>query len=132
MPSLIVSGAAAPPAAALQPKMRILKRPTNTGPVGLPPPAVAGETLKEREARYQAARERIFGAEGDGTASPGEKRSGQTTPVAVGVVRNPRGPAPEAQNPASGSKGFRARSGNPPPLSPNLVRDPEFGTEPTS
>ncbi|KAJ6603267.1 hypothetical protein DFH09DRAFT_1124096 [Mycena vulgaris] len=133
MPSLIVSGSAhtavAPPAAAFQPKMRILKRPTNTGPVGAPPPVVAGETLKEREARYQAARERIFGAEGD-AASPADKKGGQVSPALVGVVRNPRGPAPEAQNAAS--KGFRARSGNPPPPSPNLLRDPEFGSRQTS
>ncbi|KAJ7784923.1 hypothetical protein DFH07DRAFT_786309 [Mycena maculata] len=126
MPNLILSGsshaAAAPPAAAFQPKMRILKRPTNSGPVAPPPPVAPGETLKEREARYQAARERIFGAEGEGPSSPGDKTSGQTPPAGVGVVRNPRGPAP---NDDSAPKGFRARSANPPPPSPNPVRDSE-------
>ncbi|KAJ7083459.1 hypothetical protein C8R44DRAFT_822468 [Mycena epipterygia] len=132
MPSLIVSGsnhaAAAPPAAAFQPKMRILKRPTNTGSAALPPPVVAGETLKEREARYQAARERIFGREGDGTLSAGDKKGG-ASPAGGGVVRNPRGPISEAQDTAP-SKGFGARSGNAPPPSPNPPRDSELGTQP--
>lgn len=131
MPDLILSGsahaAAAPPAAAFQPKMRILKRPAKEGPVSLPPPAVPGETLKEREARYQAARERIFGSEGDATSSPGDKKG--TPAAAVGVVRNPRGPPAEAPTPTSAPKGFKARSGRPPP-SPNPVRDSEsMGTE---
>jgi hypothetical protein len=119
MPSLIVSNtsntAVAPPAAAFQPKMRILKRPVNPGPAAPAPPVAAGETLKEREARYQAARERIFGGEGDVTSSPGDKKGGQTSPAGVGVVRNPRGPASDAQD--TPSKGFATRSGNPPPSS---------------
>ncbi|KAJ6545481.1 hypothetical protein B0H19DRAFT_1266908 [Mycena capillaripes] len=131
MPSLIVSNsnnasAAAPPAAAFQPKMRILKRPTNPGPAVAPPPAAAGETLKEREARYQAARDRIFGTEGDGASSPGDKKSGQASPAGVGVVRNPRGPASEAQD--TPPKGFGARSGNPPP-SPNPLGDSEVAAQ---
>ncbi|KAJ7861282.1 hypothetical protein B0H13DRAFT_2568349 [Mycena leptocephala] len=100
MPSLIVSGAAAaPPAAALQPKMRILKRPTNAGPVGLPPPTVAGETLKEREARYQAARERIFGAEADGTASPGRRGAGRRRLWASALCAIPEAPPPRRRTP---------------------------------
>ncbi|KAF7328173.1 hypothetical protein MVEN_02574900 [Mycena venus] len=124
MPSLIVSSstntAPAPPAAAFQPKMRILKRPTNTGPATPPLPVVAGETLKEREARYQAARDRIFGREGDGTSSPGDKKGRQPSPAGVGVVRDPKGPASEGQD--IPPKGFRARSGIPPP-SPNPLHD---------
>ncbi|KAJ6616699.1 hypothetical protein B0H10DRAFT_2219196 [Mycena sp. CBHHK59/15] len=132
MPSLIVSSsthtASAPPAAAFQPKMRILKRPTNTTPVSLQPQAVAGETLKEREARYQAARYRIFGGEGDGASSPEDKQGGRMSPAAAGVavVRNPRGPGSDAQSPAP--KGFRARSCNAPP-SPNPPRDSEVISE---
>ncbi|KAJ7613644.1 hypothetical protein DFH06DRAFT_144627 [Mycena polygramma] len=128
MPSLIVSNSshtsAAPPAAAFQPKMRILKRPTNPGPVAAPPSAPAGESLKEREARYQAARDRIFGTEGDRASSPGDKKGGgEASPAGVGVVRNPKGPASEAQD--TPPKGFGARrSGNPPP-SPNPLRDSE-------
>ncbi|KAJ7291915.1 hypothetical protein C8J57DRAFT_1492392 [Mycena rebaudengoi] len=132
MPSLIVSGsshaATAPPPAAFQPKMRILKRPTNSGPAeGLQQPVAAGETLKEREARYQAARDRIFGGEAEGTSTP-EKKDGRSSPAGVAVVRNPRGPAAEAPN--SASKGFRARSGNPPP-SPNPVRDSDSTANPS-
>ncbi|KAJ7035910.1 hypothetical protein C8F04DRAFT_1258544 [Mycena alexandri] len=130
MPNLVVSGsnhaAAAPPAAAFQPKMRILKRPTNSAAVAAAPPTTGGETLKEREARYQAARDRIFGSEPDGRASPGEKKSGSGSglPV-VGVARNPRGPTSDGAQNSSGDtppKGFGARSANPPP-SPNPVRE---------
>ncbi|KAJ7810069.1 hypothetical protein B0H14DRAFT_3480880 [Mycena olivaceomarginata] len=39
----------------LIPAMRILKCPSNAGPVAVPPPIAAGETLEEREAQYQAA-----------------------------------------------------------------------------
>ncbi|KAF7333263.1 SUZ domain-containing protein [Mycena sanguinolenta] len=63
-----------PPAAALQPAMRILKRPSpSPSPTSTPAPEggakTAAEALKEREARYAAARERIFGPDegfGDG------------------------------------------------------------------
>ncbi|KAJ7748387.1 hypothetical protein B0H16DRAFT_1725572 [Mycena metata] len=130
MPNLIVSGsnhaAAAPPAAAFQPKMRILKRPTNSAPVAAAPPTTSGETLKDREARYQAARDRIFGNEPDGRASPGDSKAGGGSGLPpVGVARNPRGPTSDAAQNSSGDappKGFGARSANPPP-SPNPVRE---------
>ncbi|KAJ7323811.1 hypothetical protein DFH08DRAFT_886968 [Mycena albidolilacea] len=135
MPSLIISGssttssaAAPPPPAAFQPAMRILKRPSNAGPAAAPPPVAAGETLKEREARYQAARERIFGSDSDGGASsPGDKKDKK----AGGVVRNPRGPAAplDAETPP---KGFTVRrSGNPPP-SPNPQRGSDVKPAPSS
>ncbi|KAJ7510604.1 hypothetical protein B0H11DRAFT_2215363 [Mycena galericulata] len=123
MPNLILSGSthasvAAPPAAAFQPKMRILKRPTNAAPAALPPSTVSGETLKEREARYQAARERIFGAEAESSLSPGDKKG---VGVGVGVVRNPHGPTADPQLQNSMPKGFKTRSA--PPTSPNPIRD---------
>ncbi|KAF7344454.1 hypothetical protein MSAN_01927000 [Mycena sanguinolenta] len=111
-PSASISAAASasarpPPAAALQPAMHILKRPS---PSASPSPSHAGntavpggggrETLKEREARYQAARERIFGAGGGedvGMGSEKEKRAR--------TVRNPLGPS----DGEGGGESFRPR-----------------------
>jgi len=70
MPDLIISGPStstyhitSPPQSVLQPMMRILKRPpSNTGQTPSPAPLTA-DSLKERETRYQEARERIFGFE---------------------------------------------------------------------
>ncbi|KAJ7211062.1 hypothetical protein B0H12DRAFT_1329951 [Mycena haematopus] len=103
MPHLITSTAATPPAAALQPAMRILKRPSAAPTSPLPPPAAPGETLREREARYQAARDRIFAGSADG----GSDQKG----VGAGVVRNPKGPAPasEGEDTDTPPKGFGAR-----------------------
>ncbi|KAJ7227587.1 hypothetical protein B0H12DRAFT_1240505 [Mycena haematopus] len=104
MPHLIASpAAAAPPAAALQPAMRILKRPSATATSPSLPPVGPGETLREREARYRAARDRIFG---DGADRGSDKKG-----VGVGVMRNPKGPAPAAEEgEADGPpKGFGAR-----------------------
>ncbi|KAJ7445417.1 hypothetical protein FB451DRAFT_1412699 [Mycena latifolia] len=107
MPALIVSGrpAAPAPAAAL--------------PVG------PGETLRDREVRYQEARERIFGKEAErgdgakeGTGEGADKDKEKET--RSGVARNPRGPQPAN---AAAQKGFKARSGRPPPASP--VRGPD-------
>ncbi|KAF9484100.1 hypothetical protein BDN70DRAFT_872993 [Pholiota conissans] len=96
------------------PPMRILKRPSaspspSTTNVSTP----TGETLQEREARYQAARERIFGGaqeaggeSTEGKKNPPSKKSGSqsTSPTpsnsspnssasTTKVVRNPRGPS---------------------------------------
>ncbi|KAJ7147784.1 hypothetical protein C8R43DRAFT_1009617 [Mycena crocata] len=132
MPRVIVSGSSqAALALASQPQMRILKRPTNAAPVAPPPPVAPVETLKEREARYQAARGRIFGTEAEADAGAAGKEkvdvaAGKKSPGS-GVTRNPRGPtgagASDGQNPAAGNgngtTGFRARNANPPPPSPN-------------
>jgi len=68
MPTLLsprTGSAIFPPPAVFQPTMYILKRPTSS----LPSPGnqmaslSSGETLQDREARYAAARERIFGSE---------------------------------------------------------------------
>ncbi|KAG6887475.1 hypothetical protein C0992_012103, partial [Termitomyces sp. T32_za158] len=88
MPELIIapsatssSHVAPPPPAAFQPTMRILKRPGSDGSSksATPPPSSA-ESLKEREARYQAARERIFGPDsGASTPLPGELKVDSTS-----------------------------------------------------
>ncbi|KAG7442873.1 uncharacterized protein BT62DRAFT_935601 [Guyanagaster necrorhizus] len=92
MPTVVSSSTPTPPAAAFQPVMRILKRPTNStnSSVSSVP---STESFSEREARYQAARERIFGN--------GEPLSSSSSSA---VVRNPRGPEEE--------KGFTQRNGN--------------------
>lgn len=95
MPSLVISRGTSSTSAALAslplnqpPPMRILKRPS---PSSLSPTtsttsgSATGETLKEREARYHAARERIFGP------SPSEESEDIRT-VQVKLVREPRGP----------------------------------------
>ncbi|KAK0484660.1 hypothetical protein IW261DRAFT_1458042 [Armillaria novae-zelandiae] len=87
MPTVVSSST--PPPGAFQPAMRILKRP---GPVasaahgGAAPSGGEEEEFREREARYQAARERIFGA-GRGQA--------QAQARASTVLRNPRGGSAE-------------------------------------
>ena len=102
--------------------MRILKRPspslsstvpTNSG-------SAAGETLKDREARYHAARERIFGAssneeqEKDEANKLDRKVVSSECPLpatSVKLVREPRGP--DGSN--FDAKGFRERRTSRPP-----------------
>jgi hypothetical protein len=108
MPSLVISRGTSTsvtlPSLPLNqtPQMRILKRPSPSSSSTVPTNSggAAGETLKEREARYHAARERIFGA------SPDEEQDNDDTnkfarkvvessplPAAsVRLVREPRGP----------------------------------------
>ncbi|KAK7042853.1 hypothetical protein R3P38DRAFT_326696 [Favolaschia claudopus] len=89
------SGASSAVAAAfLQPQMRILKRPPNTAPVQSTSTETPMETIKEREARYRAARERIFGG---GEQGKDREKTGSS------VTRNPKGPL-DAQ-----AKGFVRR-----------------------
>lgn len=111
-----------------QPAMRILKRPS-----GPPSPASSGsssskpiaDTLADRQARYDAARQRIFAHERKGLSTEGLESVPSASPkplspppgqAAVRVSRNPRGP--DATPPASPvAKGFgsRRRSGVPKP-----------------
>ncbi|KAH9474595.1 hypothetical protein JR316_0013057 [Psilocybe cubensis] len=144
MPALVISrgSSAASASASLPlnqpPAMRILKRPSptvspNQSSANLTP---AGETFKEREARYQAARERIFGVSSS-TSSDGQDKDGQDkaknsalkkasspTPPSNqaknSVVRDPRGPSNSTPNPNSenrtDNKGFgERRTQRPPP-----------------
>jgi hypothetical protein len=108
MPTLLASRSGSvipPPAAAFQPAMRILKRPQSSSPsqssatFSAPPPA---ETLQEREARYAAARERIFGAEGSEGTAASPKPSDN-----VKIIREPKAPemTPGKQTQSTGFKG---------------------------
>lgn len=112
MPELIISSSTtsvvSPPPAAIQPTLRILKRPSSAAsPAKSSSPSVieAKKTLAEREAEYQAARERIF-KESQISASNGTK-----------IIREPRGPDNDHQATSSSegqSKGFGKRA----PISP--------------
>ena len=131
MPELIISPSNTtsvvppPPAAILQTPMRILKRPTASPNSSTNSAASrSSDTLAEREARYQAARERIFGGDIDagknasniskskkGGCSPG----GESSPVPApntNVLRDPLGPSDNPDSQAS--KGFKRRSGKGP------------------
>lgn len=120
MPELIVASASTsqslppPPPAALQPTLRILKRPSpntsaNNNNVGMASPTSLASTstsssgfgsgatspaqrgtLAEREAQYQEARSRIFGE---------KERPGSTSSSSGGVVitRDPLGPVTEPE-----------------------------------
>ena len=99
MPSLIISRGTSSTSVALPslplnqpPQMRILKRPSPSIP---PTPSTnsgsaAGETLKEREARYHAARERIFGS------SPNEEQENDDKKLAKKVMSPPLSPEPNS------------------------------------
>ena len=103
MPSLVISRGTSSTSVALPslplnqpPPMRILKRPS---PSLSPIPSTNsnsanGETLKEREARYHAARERIFGATLNEEQNDDKKKPPLTRspPTSVKLVREPRGP----------------------------------------
>ena len=118
-----------PPPGAFQPTLRILKRPSesNSKSPTPPPSSSSSDTLKDREARYQAARERIFGdelLEGNGsTASlPVKERTAmnrsQDVPNVL-VSRSPRGPADNPSNP----QGFGRQRATPPSTSDHVQED---------
>ena len=136
MPNLVMAGsstssaAMSPPPAAFQPVLRILKRPTATPTSSSPntPPSDSGtsnpNSYAAREARYQAARERIFGD----SSSPSESSDKLSTtngtgskkaPVPVQIAREPKGPptaqsgstSPGGRGQAGDARGFGARRG---------------------
>ncbi|KAF8960945.1 hypothetical protein BDZ97DRAFT_1277599 [Flammula alnicola] len=126
------------------PAMRILKRPSaSPSQSSTNVNATTGETLQEREARYQAARERIFGSSSEETPENGDKKSNPTfkkattstlppPSPATKAVRDPRGPSNGAAN-ASGKsedKGFGERKKLAPPSSTTPVST--ASTTPTS
>ncbi|SRR6266550_8664415 len=119
MPTIVSAsstGQALPPPAAFQPVLRILKRPSPSSSTSEPNSSTSDpSTLKDREARYQAARERIFAADSENStplatplASPPAMGT-NTPPPAVRVLREPRGPG-ESKDSESG-KGFARRGG---------------------
>ncbi|KAF5348078.1 hypothetical protein D9758_010045 [Tetrapyrgos nigripes] len=130
MPILVASSSsrpvAAPPAAAFQPVLKILKRPQSNP--NSPPPTISAstsaESFQEREARYQAARNRIFGesaspspdsASSSTTSLPlassisreDRSKASANSPPATSVSRNPRGP--ESEGGRNSPRGFQGR-----------------------
>lgn len=128
MPELLISSSsttstAVPPSAtAFQAPMRILKRPSQNSSSNSSSSQTPTESLAQREARYQAARERIFGGD-DGSRSnvsdsgsgkskrDGEVRKGSPS-LPVNVLRNPIGPSESSKDNQGGevAKGFKLRS----------------------
>ncbi|KAL7284559.1 hypothetical protein ACG7TL_001851 [Trametes sanguinea] len=113
MPQVVIAGsstsnaaALSPPPAALQPVMRILKRPSASPSSSASSPGSSSandpstsKSYAEREARYQAARERIFGGSQpaadatDAQQSEGganARSAANATPVRI--TREPKGP----------------------------------------
>ncbi|KAG9044368.1 hypothetical protein FS837_008256 [Tulasnella sp. UAMH 9824] len=92
----------------------ILKRPTGSTPSpSATPSAAPTKTLQEREASYQAARERIFGAtsESDSKADGPTPGTGEAT-----IIRAPRGPPAETASPnppSSADAGTTSAAGPP-------------------
>ncbi|KAG9226614.1 hypothetical protein CCMSSC00406_0006161 [Pleurotus cornucopiae] len=146
MPEVLVKSSStiiAPPASAFQPQLRILKRPSATPPASTSPSLVgARETVQQREAKYNAARERIFGTNEQGQDSEGSRNASlsslqsalplrdgvrridptqSSTPPRTSVTRNPRGPADAGltMTDADGSpvpRGFGRRIGDSKPV----------------
>ncbi|KAA1474415.1 hypothetical protein DENSPDRAFT_931638 [Dentipellis sp. KUC8613] len=134
MPHLVLSSSSTTqpptslPPAIFQAPIRILKRnPASASASPSPGQSGAGtpaqESLAEREARYQAARQRIFadtvesGDASRGAANTlglqgGGKAGGERDQAQVGVIRNPLGPgaaAGAADERRSASRGFGGR-----------------------
>lgn len=134
MPQFVMGGLStggasvtSPPPAAFQPALRILKRPTASpssfsSTSSLPTPgsgssSTSSSTYAEREARYQAARDRIFGDNSPSPSTPNEPNqpstqssSSKPSPPLVRIVREPKGP-PAAEPEAMSSDG-RSQSGD--------------------
>uniref|UniRef100_A0A0W0FV14 SUZ RNA-binding domain-containing n=1 Tax=Moniliophthora roreri TaxID=221103 RepID=A0A0W0FV14_MONRR len=110
MPVLNISSSSsvtsAPPPAVFQPMLKILKRPTSnqTNIDSRTPSPASAESLRDREARYQAARNRIFGNESASSST----ETATTTPR---ILRDPYGPDATDTNDATG---FAKRRAKPP------------------
>ena len=139
MPELVIAGsstsgssAASPPPAAFQPVLRILKRPTATPSSStssittssIASSKASSNTYAEREARYQAARDRIFGDTSPAPSSPEDPNlqkgaALRTNLPPVQVSREPKGPpvlpsgatSPSSRGDSSDSRGFSSRRG---------------------
>ena len=99
-----------PPAAALQAPMRILKRPSPNPSSSSSSSSMLDQrqSLAEREARYQAARDRIFGQDANGDASNCPPK-GKPAILGSNAVRNPRGPGEDQLENGGVAKGFNGR-----------------------
>src|ERR1700720_2578348 len=114
MPELLISSSSttttvvAPPALAFKTPMRILKRPSLQNSSSNSGSQTPAETLAQREARYQVARERIFGGDdgngcnvSDGGVGKSKYRGMQmgspSPPQVVSIIRNPIGPSEDSK-----------------------------------
>ncbi|KAG2159232.1 uncharacterized protein EDB93DRAFT_273972 [Suillus bovinus] len=131
MPELIISPSSTgtcvvpPPPAAFQPTMRILKRPSPSQSASNSTTSLSSQTrntLAEREAQYQEARDRIFGTASERGSDDPESRRGvrdgsgkgaDTGSAASAVLRTPTGPSDAEKGVGwtndSPPKGFRDR-----------------------
>jgi hypothetical protein len=116
---------AAAAAALSQPTMRILKRPSaSSSQASSPPPAQsATPPLAERQARYEAARQRIFADASSSPTSPASLSSSSSPApspapsTAVRITREPHGPTAVATagSASPNAKGFGHRRAPKPP-----------------
>lgn len=128
MPELIISPSSTgtcvvpPPPAAFQPTMRILKRPSPSQSASNSTTSLSLQTrntLAEREAQYQEARNRIFGTTSERGSDDLESRprvrdgSGKGADAGSAVLRPPTGPSDAEKELGrtndSPPKGFRDR-----------------------
>lgn len=124
MPELVISrpstgpSVVSPPVTAIQAPLRILKRPsassTASASSSLTNASASSKSFAEREAKYQAARERIFGDPQVEPKDAAPVSRSTPPPVATAVVRNPRGPSddPEDGTIPRGFGGKRGRRGS--------------------
>jgi len=129
-PSSTASSVVSPPSTVFQAPLHILKRPSASSS-SFSAELQTRESLVEREAKYQAARERIFGTDAEsgndwqfgeekdteGTMLRNERSRSGTPAHATNVVRNPRGPDEEASG-FGGRRSQKVTSG----ISPELER----------
>jgi hypothetical protein len=120
MPQIVSAlPSASVPATALlnQPTLKILKRPASSSPAPTVLPR-ALESLADKQARYENARQKIFGS--DTTPSTASQTSSNTaqpsTPPIVRVTREPLGPGSPPPS-ASAAKGFTGRRTHRPDVS---------------
>ncbi|KAM5539710.1 hypothetical protein V8D89_006523 [Ganoderma adspersum] len=143
MPQLVMAGsgtgstaATSPPPAAFQPALRILKRPiaspsssssaSSVPTLGSGSSNSSSSTYAEREARYQAARDRIFGDSSPSPDAPNEQSQPKTqtsapkpSPPQVRIAREPKGPpaadvdatSPDGRGQGGDPRGFGSRRG---------------------
>ncbi|KAF8895860.1 hypothetical protein CPB84DRAFT_1782009 [Gymnopilus junonius] len=158
MPSLVISRGSSSSSSMQSlplnqpPPMRILKRPS---PAISPSQSSANvnsatETFQEREARYQAARERIFGTPipTEEASEPGDKKTTASSssspkltpptspslPPSIKIVREPRGPSNSTspkRDESRKSKGFEDRRNKRLPA-PATISSPTSNQLPTS
>ncbi|KAG9119592.1 hypothetical protein FRC07_005328 [Ceratobasidium sp. 392] len=137
MPQIQISSQSTtlPPVSAIMPSMRILQRPKSASPSQSSPGATTpngAKTMKEREAEYKAARDRIFAdssregsptpkrgilsrGRGGGGNGGGQRRGSPNSAESVGAAaakttREPTGPQ---EGKGFGPRGRRGRGGAP-------------------